>query len=178
MAARALAIGAIVVGLFFEASATDAAPAFADEFSSATLGPAWRARQGIWRVADGHVAGRKDPMSKHPAKLDLLLPQGDGILEFSFKTDRPGGVDVFFNRGDLRIAVVQLRADGMAFATYPKTKDVPSEPTYLARSERKLDTNHWHHVRIERRDGCVWIRRGTIEVLEVCLLYTSPSPRD
>lgn len=151
----------------FTISTGAAQPAFADEFNAATLGPAWRARQGRWTVTGGVAAGRKDPASVHPAKLDLLRPQRDGVFEFSFKTDRPGGVDVYLNRGDVRVAVVQLRAEGLAFATYPKTKAVPSEPTYRARSEHGLAPDIWHTVRIERQGGVVRVQAGTGATLEI-----------
>ena len=136
-------------------------PAFAGEFRADFAGPLaspWRARQGIWKIADGAAHGTKDPASKHPAKLDLLLPQRDGTLEFAFRTDVAGGVDLFFNRGDIRLAVVELRASGVAFATYPKTKAVPSEPTYLARSAAGLAPGAWHAVRVERAGDTLRVR--------------------
>jgi hypothetical protein len=164
---RLVGIWATFAGLALSTRAAEAPPAFADEFTTAALGPAWRPRQGIWKVADGAVSGRKDPSSKHPAKLDLLLPQRDGVLEFSFKTDLPGGFDLFFNRGDIRVAVVELRGGAMAFATFPKTRAGPSEPTYMARSERSLTPKTWHAVRIERRAGVMRIKCDDGAVLEV-----------
>ncbi|MSU48699.1 MAG: hypothetical protein EXS37_06320 [Opitutus sp.] len=156
-----------IAGFALAAGAEDARPVFAEEFDSASLAPPWRARQGLWKVTAGVATGRKDPASVHPAKLDLLLPQCDGTLQFSFQTDQPGGVDLFFNRGDLRVAVVQLRPEGLAFATYPKTKAVPSTPTYLARSERGLAAGAWHAVRIERRGATLRVQADSGASLDV-----------
>ncbi len=141
------------------AAAPESPPAFADDFSTAQLGPAWRMRQGKWTVTDGVLLGRKDPASVHPAKAELFTAQRDGTVQFSFQTDQPGGLDFYFYQGTVRIAIVQLRPEGLAFATFPKTG--PSEATYLARGTAGLAHGIRHQVTIERRAGTVLVRTDT-----------------
>jgi len=66
----------------------------AETFAISSLSQHWHSRTGNWNVREGSLIGRKPAAEKHPAKLDLKQPWGDGMLSFSFRVEAPGGLDL------------------------------------------------------------------------------------
>ena len=132
---------------------------FSDNFSSGTIGPAWKSTGGNYRIVDGALV--IDHAYNHPLWLTSPLPR-DGIVEFDVWSADPAG--------DIKI---ELWGDGKSFATaasYTATSYVfifggwHNTISAIARmnehgndrktrTDRKVEPNRRYHMRIERRGG-------------------------
>ncbi len=151
----ALALGLALPGCTIER--TPEGKPFSDDFSSSSIGPAWRSTGGKYRVTNGELV--IDHAYNHPLWLTSPLPQ-DGIVEFDVSSSDPAG--------DIKI---ELWGDGKSFATttsYTATSYVfifggwhntisaiarmnEHGQDRKTRSDRKVEPGRKYHFRIERR---------------------------
>jgi hypothetical protein len=129
----------------------------AESFDAAALSDTWHIRNGEWVIKDGILTGKKTATDKHPAKLELMRPWQDGVLQFAFQLSERGGMDLDLYQGETRVAVLRMRAESLSFGSYPKTG--PSKATILSEAEGGFAPGVWHHVIIERKGTTFHIQR-------------------
>jgi hypothetical protein len=106
-----LAVAFALAGCKIEKISSPPGAAFSDDFERATLGDAWYATGGNWRIAGGELV--IDHAYNHPLWLRQPIPQ-DAVIELDCWSNDPAG--------DLK---VEAWGDGKTYAT---------EPNYVATS--------------------------------------------
>ncbi|MDX1984822.1 MAG: family 16 glycoside hydrolase [Bryobacteraceae bacterium] len=122
-----------------------------DDFSAASIHPAWRQAKGQWQIVNGALKGVEIASDKHAAVVRRPVAYHDAVIEFSFRLDGARLMHLSLNSSKGHACRVTVDPKGFTLRKDKTNAKSTDKAELLARREMKFEPGKWYTMTVEVR---------------------------